>query len=61
MPINVLFEGDVVVLSNFGRLLNDPRHFDAGGDVREELDKGTASSSSTSSASGTSVRRGSAS
>ena len=40
MPINIRFEGDVVVLSNFGRLLNDPRHFDASRDVRAELDQG---------------------
>ena len=26
MPLNILIEGDVVVLSNFGRLMNDPRH-----------------------------------
>ena len=29
-----------MVLSNFGRLLNDPRHFDASRDVREELEQG---------------------
>jgi anti-sigma B factor antagonist len=40
MPINVRIDGDVVVLSNFGRLLNDPRHFDAGRDVRGLLDEG---------------------
>ncbi|GAC1470946.1 MAG: hypothetical protein NVSMB9_16580 [Isosphaeraceae bacterium] len=40
MPINIRFEDDVVILSNFGRLLNDPRHFDASRDVRALLDEG---------------------
>ena len=40
MPINIAYEGDVVILSNFGALLNDPRHFDASRDVRAELEKG---------------------
>lgn len=40
MALNVRFEGDVAVLSNFGRLLNDPRHVDAGRDVDELLDEG---------------------
>lgn len=40
MPINIQFQGEVVVLSNFGRLLNDPRHFDASRDVRAVLDQG---------------------
>ena len=40
MPLNIHFEGSVAVLSNFGRLLNDPRHFDASRDVREELERG---------------------
>src|SRR5262249_3912816 len=40
MPINIRDDGDVTVLSNFGRLLNDPRHFDAGRDVRGLLDEG---------------------
>lgn len=40
MPLNIRIDGDLVVLSNFGRLLNDPRHFDAGRDVRELLDRG---------------------
>jgi anti-anti-sigma factor len=33
-------DGDVVVLSNFGRLMNDPRYVDASRDVRELLDQG---------------------
>ena len=40
MGINVRFSGDVAILSNFGRLINDPRHFDAARDVRELLDQG---------------------
>jgi anti-sigma B factor antagonist len=40
MPINVRFEGEVAVLSNFGRLLNDPRHFDAARDIQVLLDEG---------------------
>ena len=40
MGINVRFEGEVTVLSNVGRLMNDPRHFDAGGVVRDLLAEG---------------------
>jgi anti-sigma B factor antagonist len=40
MPVNVRIDGDVAVLSNFGQLLNDPRHFDASRDVRNLLDQG---------------------
>jgi anti-sigma B factor antagonist len=40
MVLNVSLEGDVAILSNFGGLLNDPRHFDAGRDIRELLDQG---------------------
>ncbi len=40
MVLNARIEGDVVVLSNFGGLLNDPRHFEAGRDVRGLLDQG---------------------
>jgi anti-sigma B factor antagonist len=40
MVLNVRLEGDVAILSNFGGLLNDPRHFDAGRDVRDLLDRG---------------------
>lgn len=38
--MNVRFVGDLAVLSNFGRLLNDPRHFDAVRDTRALLDQG---------------------
>jgi anti-sigma B factor antagonist len=40
MPLNVRIDGDLAILSNFGRLLNDPRHFDAGRDVKELLEQG---------------------
>lgn len=40
MPVNVRTARDVVVLSNFGRLMNDPRHFDASRDVQELVDAG---------------------
>ena len=40
MAIQVRFAGEVVVLSAIGRLMNDPRHFDAARDVRELLDAG---------------------
>ena len=40
MPLNIRFDGDLAVLSNFGRLLNDPRHFDAMRDVEGILDQG---------------------
>jgi anti-anti-sigma regulatory factor len=40
MPLNIRFDDDVVILSNFARLLNDPRHFDASRDVREVLEEG---------------------
>ncbi|MFO0892918.1 MAG: STAS domain-containing protein [Isosphaeraceae bacterium] len=40
MGMNVRFEGDLTVLSNFGRLMDDPRYVDAGRDVRALLDEG---------------------
>jgi anti-anti-sigma factor len=40
MPMNIWEANGVVVLSNFARLMNDPRHFDAGRDLREYLDRG---------------------
>ena len=40
MAIHVRFAGEVAVLSGIGRLMNDPRHFDAARDVRELLDQG---------------------
>lgn len=40
MSLNIRLAGDVAVLSNFGGLLNDPRHFDAARDVAGLLDEG---------------------
>ncbi len=40
MPIQNRTDGDIVVLSNFGRLMDDPRHFDASRDVGEMIEKG---------------------
>jgi anti-anti-sigma regulatory factor len=40
MPINIRFDGDVVVLSNFARLMNDPRYVDAARDLGDLLDRG---------------------
>ena len=41
MAVNIRFDGDVVVLSNFARLMNDPRYVDATRDVGELLDSGS--------------------
>jgi len=40
MPVNISIEGDVVVVSNFNRLMNDPRYVDAGRDIQDLLDQG---------------------
>jgi anti-sigma B factor antagonist len=40
MPVNVRVDKSVVVLSNFGRLMNDPKHFEAGRIVQDLLDQG---------------------
>ncbi len=40
MPINMRVAGDVAILSNFARLMNDPRYVDAARDVGELLDQG---------------------
>ncbi len=40
MPLNVRSVGDVVILSNFARLMNDPRYVDAARDLAELLDRG---------------------
>jgi anti-sigma B factor antagonist len=40
MAIHVRIDGDVTILSNFGPLLNDPKHFDVGRDVDGLLDDG---------------------
>jgi anti-anti-sigma regulatory factor len=41
MSVNIRFDGDVVVLSNFARLMNDPRYVDASRDVGDLLDRGS--------------------
>ena len=42
MGMNVRIDGGLAVLSNIGRLMNDPRHFDAGRDVEDLLNQGIA-------------------
>jgi anti-sigma B factor antagonist len=40
MALNMRDDGDVTILSNFGRLMNDPRYVDSARDVEEQLDRG---------------------
>lgn len=40
MPLNIRSVGDVVILSNFARLMNDPRYVDAARDLDDLLDRG---------------------
>jgi len=40
MSLNIRSEGDVAILSNFARLMNDPRYVDATRDVLDLLDQG---------------------
>lgn len=40
MPLNIRTEGDLAILSHFGQLLNDPKHFDASRDLQELLEQG---------------------
>src|SRR5271157_2091199 len=40
MAMNIRVDGRVAILSNFARLMNDPRYVDAARDVREMLDQG---------------------
>ncbi|SIO36173.1 anti-anti-sigma factor [Singulisphaera sp. GP187] len=40
MPLNIRTEGDLAILSHFGQLLNDPKHFDASLDLKELLEQG---------------------
>ena len=40
MPMSVRVDGDIVVLSNFARLMNDPRYVDASRDTRDMLGQG---------------------
>jgi anti-sigma B factor antagonist len=40
MPLNIRVDDDIVILSNFGRLMNDPRYIDAGRDTSDLLEQG---------------------
>jgi anti-sigma B factor antagonist len=40
MALNIRVEGSVAILSNFARLMNDPRYVDAARDVHDLLDQG---------------------
>lgn len=40
MALNVRFEGEVAILSNVARTMNDPRYHDAEADLRALLDQG---------------------
>ncbi|MBX6312573.1 MAG: STAS domain-containing protein [Isosphaeraceae bacterium] len=40
MPLNIRYEGDIAILSNIGRSMNDPRYVDAGREVTDLLDEG---------------------
>jgi anti-anti-sigma factor len=40
MPVNIQIEKDVVILSNFNQLMNDPRYVDAGRDIQDLLELG---------------------
>jgi anti-anti-sigma regulatory factor len=42
MPLNIDIDSDIVVLSNFGRLMNDPRYVDASQVTNELVEKGFA-------------------
>ena len=40
MALNIRLDGSVAILSNFARLMNDPRYIDAASDVHDLLDQG---------------------
>lgn len=40
MALNIRLERGATILSNFARLMNDPKHFDAASDVGDRLDAG---------------------
>jgi anti-anti-sigma factor len=40
MPLSVLFDGGIAVVSNFSRVMNDPRYTDATNEIQDLLDKG---------------------
>jgi anti-anti-sigma factor len=43
MALCIRLDGDIAILSNFARLMNDPTYVDAARDVRELLDQGIRS------------------
>lgn len=40
MSLNVRFDGDLAILSNFARLMNDPRYTSASDEVDDLMDQG---------------------
>jgi anti-anti-sigma factor len=40
MAVNIRLDGNVAILSNFARLMNDPKYVDAARDVQSLLDQG---------------------
>lgn len=40
MPLHIRFDGEIAVLSNLGRSMNDPRYPDAGREVAGLVDEG---------------------
>ena len=40
MAMNIRLDGSVAILSNFARLMNDPRYVDAARDINDLLDQG---------------------
>ena len=42
MMLNIRMEGDVAILSNFARVMNDPRYVDATRDVQTLIDEGVS-------------------
>ncbi|HEY2158420.1 MAG TPA: STAS domain-containing protein [Isosphaeraceae bacterium] len=43
MGLNVRIDDGVAILSNIGRLMNDPRHFDSSREVEDLIDQGVSS------------------
>lgn len=40
MPMHIREDGDAIILSNFGRLMNDPGHFDAPLEIGKLIENG---------------------
>jgi anti-anti-sigma factor len=40
MPVNIRVDDDIVIVSNFGPLMNDPRYVDAPREASELMDQG---------------------